>query len=340
MSFTSGIRPVLAGLAAAGFLGLGATAASAQDWKCYTYQSAPTSPVVTGLQMIGDEINKITKGRVTVKCSVGGSLPIDANSIAPAVSDGVLDFVSTSNISGYMPLAAMNILPGLYQSREEFDTKGWPVFKKYADAEFEKRGMKILGIYHYPDQVIWGGKGQPPLKSLSDLKGKTLRTGNPEQGPLVQAVGGIPVTLPTPEVAPALQRGAVQYVVTAAAAGGRLWRDFIASGFQQPIFVATSYIVINKKRWDSLSADEQAQLQKVVDNISVNHMTGKQVADDSVAVKEFIEKDKWTIVPGSKASQDEIVKIMEPVWKKWAEERGPEAVKALKEVRTALGHKL
>ena len=90
-------------------LAFGATTASAQDWKCYTYQSAPTSPVVTGLQMLGDEINKITKGRVTVKCSVGGALPIDANSIAPALSDGVLDFVSTSNISGYVPIAAMNI---------------------------------------------------------------------------------------------------------------------------------------------------------------------------------------------------------------------------------------
>lgn len=336
----SGMRPAVAGLVAAGFIGLGATAASAEDWKCYTYQSAPASPVVTGLQMLGEEIGKITKGRVNVRCSVGGALPIDANSIAPAMSDGVLDFGSTSNISGYVPLAAMNILPGLYQSREEFDTKGWPVFKPYADAEFDKRGIKILGIYHYPDQVIWGGKGQTPLKSLADLRGKTLRTGNPEQGDLAKAIGAIPVTLPTPEVAPALQRGAVQYVITAAAAGGRLWRDFFGSALQQPIFVATSYIVINKKRWDSLSKDEQAALQKAVDDISKNHMTKKQVDDDSVAVKEFIEKDKWTIVPGSQATQQEIIKIMEPLWKKWAEERGPDAVKALNDVRKALGHKV
>lgn len=340
MTFTSGIRPALAGLVAAGFLGLGTTAASAQDWKCYTYQSAPTSPVVTGLQMLGDEINKITKGRVTVKCSVGGSLPIDANSIAPALSDGVLDFVSASNISGYVPLAAMNILPGLYQNIDEFDNKGWPVFKPYVEKEFDKRGIKLLGVYHYPDQVIWGGKGQTPVSSLADLKGKTLRTGNPEQGELAKAIGAVPVTLPTPEVGPALQRGAVQYVITAAAAGGRLWRDFFASGYLQPVYVATSYILINKRRWDSLSKDEQAALQKAVDRISKEHMTGKQLADDGIALKEFAEKDKWTITRPTPQTAAEIVKIMEPVWKRWAEERGPEAVKAMTDVRKALGHKL
>lgn len=334
------MRPAVAGLVAAGLIGFGATAASAEDWKCYTYQSAPTSPVVIGLQQLGEEIGKITKGRVNVKCSVGGSLPIDANSIAPAVSDGVLDFVSTSNISGYVPLAAMNILPGLYQTIDEFDNKGWPVFKPYVDKEFDKRGMKVLGVYHYPDQVIWGGKGQAPIKSLSELKGKTLRTGNPEQGELAKAIGAVPVTLPTPEVGPALQRGAVQYVITAAAAGGRLWRDFFQSGYLQPVFVATSYIVINKKRWDSLSPAEQAELQKAVDRISKEVMTGRQLADDGVALKEFAEKDKWVINKPTPETAAEIVKIMEPVWKKWAEERGPEAVKAMTDVRKALGHKL
>ena len=243
------------------------SAAVAEDWKCYTYQSAPASPVNVGLQRMADNIRAVTKGRVNVKCSVGGALPIDANSIAPAVSDGVLDFVSIANISGYVPLAAMGGLPGLFGSNAEFDAKGWPVLKPIIDAEFDKRGIKLLGVYHYPPQVVFGAKGAPPLKSLSDLKGKTLRIGNPEQGDLAKALGAIPVTLPTPEVSPALQRGSVQYVITAAAAGGRLWRDFFASGIMDQIFVATSYVAINKKRWDALSPAEQRAIQKNVDEV-------------------------------------------------------------------------
>ncbi len=167
---------------------------------------------MSGLQKMADDIGAVTKGRVNVKCSVGGALPIDANSIAPALSDGVLDFVSIANISGYVPLAAMGGLPGLFGSNAEFDAKGWPVLKPIIEAEFDKRGIKLLGVYHYPPQVVFGAKGAPPLKSLSDLKGKTLRIGNPEQGDLAKALGAIPVTLPTPDVSPALQRGAVQYV--------------------------------------------------------------------------------------------------------------------------------
>ncbi len=149
-------RSAVAALMTAGVLSFGATSASAEDWKCYTYQSAPASPVVKGLERIGEEINKITKGRVNVKCSVGGALPIDANSIAPAMSDGVLDFGSAANISGYVPLAAMGLLPGLFTNNAEYDTKGWPVLKPVIDAEFEKRNIKVLGVYHYPPQVVLG----------------------------------------------------------------------------------------------------------------------------------------------------------------------------------------
>jgi TRAP-type C4-dicarboxylate transport system substrate-binding protein len=338
MAFASATRIAAALLAAIGMAAI-ATGVSAEDWKCYTYQAAPASPVNIGLKKMGEHIGAVTKGRVNVKCTVGGALPIDANSIAPALTDGVLDFGSVSNISGYIPIAAMGLLPGLFKDNAEYDTTGWPVLKPVVIPEFEKRGIKVLGLYHYPSQVVWGAKGAPPLKALGDLKGRTLRTGNPEQAELAKAIGAIPVTLPTPDVAPALQRGTVQYVLTAAAAGGRLWRDFFASGLMDQVFVATGYILMNKKRWDSLSPEEQAAVQKNVDEMGA-WITKSQEDDDSVALKEFIEKDKWTIVPKSPTVQAEIVKVMEPIWQKWAEARGPDAVRTLTKLRTALGHKM
>ena len=120
MAFMSRAFAIVAATAVAAIL----SPAVAQDWKCYTYQSAPASPVNIGLQRMADNIRAVTNCRINVKCSVGGALPIDANSIAPALSDGVLDFVSTANISGYVPLAAMAVLPGLFASNAEFDAKG------------------------------------------------------------------------------------------------------------------------------------------------------------------------------------------------------------------------
>jgi TRAP-type C4-dicarboxylate transport system substrate-binding protein len=333
---SSTVRGIAAALVAAISMAGLSSGAVAENWKCYTYQAAPASPVNIGLKKMADFIGEATKGRISVKCSVGGALPIDANSIGPAVSDGVIDFGSVVNISGFAPLVALGSLPGLFTSNAEYDTKGWPVLKSLVLSEFDKRGVKVLGFYHYPSQVVFGAKGAPPLKALADLKGKTLRIGNPEQGELAKAIGAIPVTLPTPDVAPALQRGTVQYVVTAAAAGGRLWRDFFASGIMDQIFVTTSFVVVNKKRWEALSKDEQAAIEKNASETSF-WITKSQEDDDSVALKEFIEKDKWTIVPKSATVQAEIVKVMQPIWKRWAEERGPEAVKSLAELNKVLG---
>jgi TRAP-type C4-dicarboxylate transport system substrate-binding protein len=336
MSVRSILRGATITLALAGTMGLAGTAV-ADEWKCYTYQSAPASPVVKGLEMIGEKLNEITDGEVNVTCNVGGSLPIDANSIAPAMTDGVLHFGSVSNISGYVPLAAIGILPGLFSSNAEYDEKGWPILKEVIQAEFDKRNLKVLGTYHYPPQVVWGSKSAEPLKTLDGLAGKTLRVGNPEVGEFAKAFGAIPVTLPTPDVAPALQRGTVDYVITAAAAGGRLWRDFFGSGILDQVFVATSYIVVNKDKFDSLTPEQQAEFEQYAAETG-RWITETQENDDAVAIKEFQENDGWVITPKSPESYAEITRRVSPVWDKWAEERGPEAVELLGKLKTALGH--
>lgn len=336
MSVRAILQGASAALVIAGTMGFAGTAA-AEDWKCYTYQSAPASPINIGLQKMADKLNELTNGDVTVKCSVGGSLPIDPNSIAPAMSDGVLDFGTVANISGYVPLAAMGILPGMFASNAEYDEKGWPILKAVIEKEFDKRGIKVLGNYHYPPQVVWGSKSAKPLDSLDDLKGKTLRVSSPEVGELAKALGAIPVTLTTPDVAPAMQRGTVEYVITAAAAGGRLWRDFFGSGLMDQIYVSTNYIVMNSDRWDSLNAEQQAEFEAFA--IDIGHwITKTQEDDNDIAINEFQKNDGWIIKGKSATAQARIVSEMKPVWKSWAEERGPEAVALLETLTTALGH--
>ena len=74
------------------------------------------------------------------------------------------------------------------------------------------------------------------------------------------------------------------------------------------------FLAVRKLR---TSPAEQAPIQKNVDEVTA-WITKAQEDDDGVAIKEFAEKDKWTIVPKSAAVQAEIVKVMEPIWKKWA----------------------
>ncbi len=323
-------------LAAAVALGLTSASALAENWKCYTYQSAPASPVNVGLEKLATEINVITSGRVNVKCSVGGALPIAAADIAPAVSDGVIDFASTVFNSGYVPISNLGGFPGLFKSTSDYNEKAWPVLRPSVEKAFAEHNVKVLGIYHYPMQMIFGAKNAPALKSLSDLKGKTVRVSSPEQGALVQNFGAIPVTISTADVATALQRGAVQYVVTAAFSGGRLWQDSLNSALTDPISIASAYVVMNMNRWDSLSAEEQTAVQAAVDNMTAS-VTSEQEAGNDAALKEFAEVDHWTVVPTSAEVADQITSVMKPIWHEWAEKQGPDAVKLLAELEAALG---
>jgi TRAP-type C4-dicarboxylate transport system, periplasmic component len=331
------LRKIAIALAIVGACGAVVGSAAASEWKCYTYQAAPASPVNIGLQKMADKLKEITGGEINMTCNVGGSLPIDANSIAPAISDGVLDFGSTSTISGYVPLAAIGILPGMFSSNADYDERGWPFLEEIIEEEFDKRNIKVLGIYHYPPQVVLGSKKAPPLKSLFDLKGRTIRVGNPEVADLAKALGAVPVTLPTPDVSPALQRGTVEYVVTAVAAGGRLWHDFFGSAIMDPLYVSVSYIIMNKDRWESLTPDQQEEFQEFVTETS-RWITSSQEEDDAVALKEFQEKDGWAVTPGNPDSYAQITKLMEPIWTQWAEERGPEAIELLEKLKAELGH--
>jgi TRAP-type C4-dicarboxylate transport system substrate-binding protein len=306
--------------------------ASAEDWKCYHSISAATVPTYVALVRIAEDLEKITKGRVKVKCNVGGSLPIDANSISPAVADGILDLVGTEYISGYVPVAGITVMPGLYADQKEYD-KAYKVLEPIVKREFEKRGIVTLGKYYYPDQTIWG---TIVITKLSDIKGKVMRVANDEQSEFAKAVGAVPVVLPTADVAPALQRGAVQLALTAAAGAGRIWHDHFHSVMLNAANLSIGWIQISKKRWDRLSPEEQKALQASADKHTA--WATQELNDDTEKLlKEWKEKENLVITPKDPAAQAEIAKALEPYWKKWAEERGPEAIKALAAIRAAIG---
>lgn len=330
--FGKSLQIIFAGLVLV--IGGGVLPASAQGtWKCYTYYSVLNHPIAQGTFRIGAEIEKITKGRVKAQCHVGGELPIDGNSITPAVGAGVLDIASNGFISGEIPIGGMVGLPGLFRTQEELN-KGVAVLKPYMEREFAKRGMVLLGYWTFPDQVLWSNK---PINSIAELKGRTLRVQNAEQAEFAKLIGAIPITLATADVATALQRNTIQVVITGACCGGKIWRDQFTHALLTVVGLPVDWTFINKRRWDSLSPDEQKALREVVERES-------KVVDDTIhadtapLLKEFAEKDKMTIIPANKADADLITKVMEPFWTKWAEERGPEVVQALKEVRAAIGH--
>jgi len=322
-------------LFAAGLLatGMSSGAAMAATWKCYTYIPSPTHAVYEGMVKIMERFRAATSGAIDFKCNVGGSLPIEANSIVPALADGVIDRATNGFVSGVVPVAGITALPGLFGTVEDVE-KGYETALPTLKAEFEKRGVVVLGKYVYPRQVIWS-KGA--VDTLADLSGKSVRVTTVEQSEFVKSFGGVPVTIGTAEVATSLQRGVVSVVLTAASGGGRLWIDLLDHTSDLGPNFNVSYVLVSKDKFDALPADQQEALRKISAEEGAA-ITKRLFDENATLLKDFSANKGLTITPQNPDQEKQLTAAMTGYWESWAKERGDVAVKVLADVKAAVGH--
>jgi TRAP-type C4-dicarboxylate transport system substrate-binding protein len=321
-------------VAAAGIMAasLSTGSAQAETWKCYTYIPAPTHAVFKGMVTMMERLKEASGGKIDHKCNVGGSLPIEANSIVPALADGVIDFATTGFVSGVVPVAGITGLPGLFATPEEVDA-GFTAALPALSAEFEKQGVVVLGKYIYPRQVFWS---KEPVKTLADLNGKTVRVTTVEQGEFVKRFNGVPVTIGTAEVATSLERGGVAVVLTAAAGGGRLWIDFLKNTSDLGPNYTLSYVLMNKDKFEALPADQQQALRKIVEEEGAA-ITKTLLTENNALLDDFKANKGLSITPADPAQEKLLTDTMASYWDAWAKERGEVATKLLADVRAKIG---
>jgi len=306
-----------------------ASPASAEDWTCYTYN--PQEVIVKGLDEIGQRIEQITNGRIDVTCHPGGSLGISAADITAAVSDGVVQYASNAFITGSVPLVGMFSLPALFATEEEL-YEGIEIMRPYIEAQMAEQGLVYLGEYNYTRQVIFSTE---QIGSLDDLKGKKVRVASVEQAEFVTRFGGSPVTIGTPDVASALQLGTISVVLTAASGGARLWQDLLKSNHVIGPNFTVSPVIMNADAWESLSADEQAQVKAAVAEVT-KKMSDSLRSDNQVMLDSYKAKG-MVVTEGTPEEEVLLVETLKGYWPQWASERGPVAGEALDKVRAALG---
>ena len=192
------------------------TALAQTAWTSYTYTPAATLAPAKGVARLADAMQK----DIALRQHLGGSLPINATNITQAVADGVVQFGDDGFFHGNIAIGGVMRLPMLIATADEMARAQKAVYP-YLEAAYAKKGIVLLGYYHYPIQSAWSRK---PLASLDDLKGTKMRVTSPEQGEFVRRFGGVPVTISASEVPSALDRGVVDGVFTAASGGGKIWK--------------------------------------------------------------------------------------------------------------------
>ncbi|MEX1303697.1 MAG: TRAP transporter substrate-binding protein DctP [Rhodovibrionaceae bacterium] len=311
-------------------LGAGKLAAADVEWKAYTYSPA-TAVAYQKMEEMVNAFEEQTSGRIEITLNAGGSLPIKGTNITQAIGDGILDLAGDAFYAGNVSFGNILFLPGLVQTSEELDT-AFDIIEPALEEEMSKLGVEVLGYYHYPLQVLWSIS---ELKSWQDLDGKKVRVTSPAQGEFVQNFGGIPVTLSSSEVAPALQRGIIDVVITAASAGAKRYQDSLKHGFLIGPNLHTSFILANKASFDALGAEDQQLLQELA--TKAGQEITAQLAVDEVEMTKMFEEEGITTTAAKPSDSEELVEAMSSYWDSWAESEGEKAVTAVNEIRKTLG---
>ncbi len=308
-----------------------AAAHAATTWEAYVYNPVASQPAVAATIRFIDEVKQKTNGELLVNLHLGGSLPIKADGITAAVGDNIVQFGDDGFATGTIPITGMLRLPLLLQNYDEL-AKAMEIIRPNLEAAYAKRGIVMLGQYTYPFQVLWGKK---KITSLADIKGLKLRVTSVEQGEFIRRFGGVPLTMGSPDVAAALDRGVVEGALTASSGGGLVWHDLLKYRYGFPTSYVNSTFVVNKEAFDALPPATQKIVRESGAEQAKWAIKEMQRLEDEVTAQ--FAKEGMIVTA---ATPDEIklaTDKLRPYWDEWAKAKGPEATAILAKIRAAVG---
>ncbi|MGE0854373.1 MAG: TRAP transporter substrate-binding protein, partial [Hyphomicrobiaceae bacterium] len=266
-----------------------------------------------------------------------GELPYKAPEHLRVTAKGMIEMseVVGSMAFGDAPPLVLGDLPYLALTDEERKIiRGimWPPIY----AALRKNGVEPFAWGAYPPRNI---VMRNPVNSLSDIKGKKIRTAGGLEAEYVKVWGGAPSFVVWAEVYPATQRGIVDGVLTAAVAIETAKLYEVAPYFLKidgP--VAHFFISINQDAWKKLSPELQKTVREVGDWWTDRWQKMVVEEADNGAIKRMLDKGQLkSVVQVPPATHIETRKSLIPIYRSYVKEKvGPEGSEALEKALTAL----
>ncbi|MES3000592.1 MAG: TRAP transporter substrate-binding protein [Pseudomonadota bacterium] len=252
------IQTVIATVAFAAF---GVSHAQTRTIK-FANQNAKGHPIVLGMERFAQLVETKSGGKMKVAVYPGGALGSDQANIS-AIQGGTLEMASMN--SGIFASLVKDFeiydFPFLFGNPKEADAVVDGPFGQGLHKRLEEKGIVGLAYYELGFRQMTNSKR--PITKVEDIVGLKLRViPNPINIDWVTALGANPTPLPFPELYAALEQGAVdgQENPVATIQGAKL-------NEVQKYMTLTNHqynpqsVVISKKFWDTLSAEEKKIVQ-------------------------------------------------------------------------------
>ncbi|TCK05763.1 TRAP transporter substrate-binding protein [Marinobacterium mangrovicola] len=206
------------------------------------------------------QVEARTNGELTIKVYPGGELGRGPMEQYVRALQGVADI--TWGLSGYtssqFKKSMVVELPGVIPEGTSGYDMLWNAYDSELKSEFP--GTKPLALWvSEPSVLIMKDKN---ISSPEDLKGLKIRVSGAMTGKLIEAYGATPVQMSAPEIYNALQTGLIDGVATGASAITDFKLGEVANSYTVgiPLGHIMFYLVMNQKKYDSLSDEQQAAI--------------------------------------------------------------------------------
>ena len=252
------LKTLVAVLALAAF---GAAQAQPRIIK-FANQNAKGHPIVMGMEKFAEIVEARSGGKLKVNIYPGGALGSDQANVS-ALQGGTLEMAAMNSgiLASVVKDFAIYDFPFLFANPKEADAIVDGPLGHSLHAKLEDKGMVGLAYYELGFRNITNSKR--PIAKVDDIAGLKLRViPNPINVDWVSALGANPTPLPFPELYAALEQKAVdgQENPVATIQGAKLFEV-------QKFMTLTNHqynpqsVLVSKKFWDSLSAEEKKVLQ-------------------------------------------------------------------------------
>ena len=296
-----------------------------------------THPVAMMEKDFVDDVKKRTGGQLDIVLRPPGELPYKLPEYLRVVGQGNAQMgdVYMGFLAGDTKIGVLTGLPFLVGTADELK-KAMVGLEPMIREDYARFGADILTWFTWPEQNFFG-RGKP-ITTVDDFKGRKIRTTSPEQSELVKRLGGVPVSIPAPEVPSAAQRGVMEGVITAGFnLLGSKWYDFTEWAYLPNIHIGgPAYILINKQAMAALPAEHRKALQEAAAALQAR-MLKEIPAREQADLKTLEQQHKIKLIAAKPEDVARMRKLMEGYWEEWAKQGGPKTVEALAQVKKALG---
>ncbi|GAA6140631.1 TRAP transporter substrate-binding protein [Hydrogenophaga sp. 5NK40-0174] len=317
------VKTVIAAVALAG-----SSLAMAEKTIKFANQNAAGHPIIQGMEKFAELVDAKSGGKLKVKVFPSGQLGSDQANVT-ALQAGTIEMASMNSgiFASLTPEMAIFDFPFMFRNGQEADKVVDGDFGQKLHAKLEPKGIVGLGYYELGFRNITNGKRA--INTVADIEGLKLRViPNPINVDWVKALGANPTPLPWPEVYAALEQGAVdgQENPVATILGAKFYevQKHIALTNHQ---YNPQSVVVSKKFWEKLSAEEQKVIREAVAESAVFQRKQARAAVDGAL--DTLKQNGMQVTELPAAEVAKLQEKMKPVVEKHADKVGKETVEAL-----------